>query len=99
MNKAKAKRLTFDDLDAFIKTLTPEQRAMEVMWNGEDRGGFVYQTLVLDDDQVNPSGDGWEDRRNYIRVMMEEEGEGEEVAAAEPIVARKGQPFFGVDAW
>jgi len=41
MNKAKAKRLTFDDLDAFIKTL----------------------------------------------------------AAAEPIVARKGQPFFGVDAW
>ena len=99
MTTPKAKRLTFDDLDNFIKTLTPEQRAMPVMWNGEAGGGFVYQTLVLDDDQVNPTGDGWEDRGNYIRVMVEEEGENAEVAAAEPIVAHRGQPYFGVDAW
>ncbi len=94
-----ARRLSFNDVAKFIETLTPEQREMDAMWAGEGRGGYIYETVVLTDDQINPSGDGWEDRGQYLQAAAAEGTDEERKATTEPIVARKGQPFFGVDAW
>lgn len=90
------KPLNYNDLAKFIETLTPEQREMPVIWNGEGCGGHIYETAVLDDDQVNPSGEGWEDRNSFIQSAIAD-GETYEEVADEPIVAHKGQPYLCVD--
>lgn len=96
------KAITFAELKLHLDAMTPEQLAYPVMWRGEERGGPVIRIKILEDDQINPSGDGMEALSGYVDAVMEDEGisreEAERVARAEEsIVAHKGQTLLLVD--
>jgi hypothetical protein len=93
------KKITFGELKAKLDTFTPEQLAQRVMWGGEDRGGYVGEVHVFEDDQVNPSGDGWESAADYRKQLLEDgetPEEADQIVEAE-IVLRKGSPVLFVD--
>lgn len=93
------KKITFGELKAALDTFTPEQLRQYVMWGGEDRGGFVGEVHVFEDDQVNPSGDGWEDAADYRKQLLEDgetPDEADSIVAAETVL-HKGSPVLFVD--
>lgn len=47
-------------LKAMLDQLTPEQLKQPVRWSGEERSGKIDTMWVLEEDYVNPSGDGLE---------------------------------------
>jgi len=81
--------MTFRELKAALDTMTDEQLNYDAHWCGEDRGGVVGSVWIVDEDQVNPSGDGMEPVSTYA--------ESPEYVTDEPVVARKGQPLLMVD--
>ena len=94
----RSEAMTYQQLLERLRTMTPEQLAHPVIWQGDDRGGYVGAVDVLDKDWVNPECEGWEPRADFIKRMVEEEGEEERAAAeAEMIVGVKGQPYLMVD--
>jgi hypothetical protein len=93
------KKITFGELKAKLESFTPEQLAQKVMWGGEDRGGYVGEVHVFEDDQVNPSGDGWENAADYRKQLLED-GETPEEAdriVESEIVLHRGSPVLFVD--
>lgn len=93
------KKITFGELKATLDTFTPEQLRQYVMWGGEDRGGYVGEVHVFEDDQVNPSGDGWEDAADYRKQLLEDgetPEEADSIIAAETVL-HKGSPVLFVD--
>ena len=81
--------MTFRELKAALELMSEEQLNYEVHWCGEDRGGKVGSVWVVDEDQINPSGDGMEPVSTYADKP--------EYVQDEPIVAHKGQPLLMVD--
>lgn len=95
--------ITYRDLLDKISALTPEQLAMPVLWCGENRGGPVQGIWILEEDQINPSGDGWEPvslvRRELIESERMTEAEADKEIAGEEVVGVKGQVVLLTDEW
>ena len=85
------KTMTYRELKARIEDFTDEQLDMEVVYSHEAGGGKVDSVWVVEDDQVNPSGDGMESVGAYRRMQEEQ---GEDWDPTEPVVCRKGQPIL-----
>lgn len=94
--------MTYAELKEQIDKLSTEQLAMKVVWCGEMRGGEVRHFEVLDEDQINPSGDGMESVSLYAKERAAEQDISIEEAEKltrdeEDIVAHKHQPLLVVD--
>lgn len=101
MTTTKRKPMTYADLAEWIAKMTPEQRAMDAVWVGEERGGRVYAVNELDDDQIAPDCDGMMALSVFKKECANQgmsEAEIEEAIEDEGgIIARKGQPRMDVD--
>lgn len=86
---------TLNDLKNFMQTLNEEQLKQPLRFWGEEIGGEITRVEILEDDQINPSGECCENRSGYLPG-------GENYAADMPmedeeIVIEKGQIMFTVD--
>jgi hypothetical protein len=54
------KKFTYRDLKQMINYLTEEQLDLQVRWAGDGRGGTLDKLWIVEEDQINPSGDGME---------------------------------------
>lgn len=100
MEKQTKKPLTYAQIAEHIAAMTPEQRAMEALWCGEEKGGQIYGFYEFTDDQIN-TGEGLEDVTPHREWLMEH-GHTAEEADAEidsdgGILWRKGQPVMDVE--
>jgi hypothetical protein len=84
--------ILFAELKARLDQMTPEQLAMPVYWVGEDRGAPIVGLEMLNEDHINPSGDGMEPLSAYA-----DDEDFEAIKAEQPVVARKGQLLLLVD--
>jgi hypothetical protein len=76
-------KFTFRDLKKVLDTLTEEQLNMEVRWAGDSRGGTMDSIWIVEEDQINPSGDGMEPVSAY-------DNDPDFDATDEPVVCKKG---------
>lgn len=100
MSKRRDKAMTYGDLKKALDGLTPEQLAMRVGWTGEDTGGYVFSLWIVEEDHINPSGDGGEPVSEVRKYLIEDGYTPEEAQReidSEPVVALKGQPLLMVD--
>lgn len=94
--------MTYAELKEQLDKLTPDQLAMKVVWCGEMRGGEVKGFEVLDEDQIDPSGDGMEPVSLYAKERAAEQDisieEAEKLTREEEgIIAHKHQLLLLVD--
>lgn len=83
IDEAEKQKFTYRTLRDTIATLTDEQLDMEVIWAGDGRGGKLSGIWVVEEDQINPSGDGMEPVSAY-------DDDSDFDASDEPIVCEKG---------
>lgn len=77
------KKFTYRDLKETLNTLTEDQLDMEIRWAGDGRGGKIGEVWIVEEDQINPSGDGMEPVSAYAND--------EDIDVSdEPIVCKKG---------
>ena len=50
-------RITFADLKSALDNMTPEQLAQPVVWEGDERGGYVRHIWIAEEDWVGESSD------------------------------------------
>lgn len=95
--REKPKAMTFRQLRDQLNALPDESLDYKVQWCGEERGGAIGKVWILEEDHVNPSGDGWEPRSSLEHDMIKVEGmtafEAGELLD-EHVVGRKGQPVL-----
>lgn len=99
--ETKRKPMTYAQLGEHIAKMTPEQRACEALWCGEEKGGQVYGFYEFRDDQIN-AGEGLEDLTPHREYLMEHDCMTAEEADAAidsdgGILWRKGQPVMDVE--
>lgn len=82
----------WQDLKEFCNSLTEEQLEYPVIWTGEDRGGYVSFADCMEEDYINPSGEGSEPLSAY-----KGEEDYEDMIDNEPRTFLKGQPVIAVD--
>lgn len=51
---------TYQDLQDFLATLSPEQLAQKIRFWGDLIGGTVENVTIFQEDYINPSGEGIE---------------------------------------
>lgn len=90
----KKKPLTWADIKDYANSLSDEELKQPVRYCGEYKGGEVYSIYILNDDFINPSGDGIEPRSYYAES---EDPDDREMAESEPIVLPKGSILLDVD--
>lgn len=64
---------TYGDLLVELMALTPEQQNQQVRWINEAGNGKVRSLWVLDEDHIDPSGEGLEGVSGYADTMTAEE--------------------------
>lgn len=70
---------------------------MPVYYTGEGISGPIFGVWILDEDYINPSGEGMERVSDVRRGLIEEgltEAEADEGIAEEVVVASKGEPLL-----
>lgn len=80
---------TWYDLKTFCNVLTGDQLGKEVVVWGDEVGFKIKGKQVLEDDYINPGGDGVEP----VYLYKDEP----EMLEGEPIVYYKGQPVLIID--
>lgn len=77
--------MTYLELEAKLRTLTPEQKAQKVAFSGfERRGGDIESLWIAEEDHINPTGEGDEP----ISVYADDP---DFIASEERITVRKGE--------
>lgn len=89
------KSIIWMDILNFCKTLTLEELHQDVRVWGDEKGGGIYAISVIQDDLINPSGEGVEMKSMYINDSEDEESR--EMAEDEPVVMPKGTIIFELD--
>ena len=93
--KGNEESLIWDDIFYFCLTLTPDQLKQPVKVWGEEKAGGIYAISEIQDDLINPSGEGVEMKSMYINESEDEESR--EIAEDEPVVIPKGTIIFDLD--
>lgn len=57
--------MNYKELKDKLNQLTPEQLQMDVLFWGENVSGEITNLLILEDDYINPSGEGCEPLAGY----------------------------------
>lgn len=78
--------LTWRDLKEALATLPEDRLDDPVIYTKEAGGGFAYHAAILDEDHIDPDGEGIAGVSVY-----RESGMSDEAIAAERVVACKGQ--------
>jgi hypothetical protein len=81
------KKFTYRDMLSAMSTFTDEQLDMEVRWSGDESGGELSGFWIVEEDQINPSGDGMEPVSVYANDPDVD-------VDAEEIVCKKGTPIL-----
>lgn len=86
--------LLWSDLKTFCNSLSEEQLQNEVRVWGEEKGGGIYAISEIQDDLINPSGDGLEMKSIYTES---EDKDDKEIGEEEDIVVSKGSIILELD--
>lgn len=76
-----------------LQTLSPEQLEQEVRVTGEDHSAKIDELWILEEDYINPEGDGAEP----ISSFELDDDFDEAALAAAPRAAHKGDVFLSED--
>lgn len=77
------KAITYRKLKEILDSLDESQLDTPVRWGGDNTSGVISDTWIVEEDQINPSGDGWEPVSVY-------DNDPEFDMSDEPIVCKKG---------
>lgn len=86
---------TFGGLKQFVNTLSEDQLKQKLRFWGDEIGGTFEGVQVLQDDQINPFGDGCEDRSPYLPGGEHYDPQFD--MENEPIVLSKGAIMFEIE--
>ncbi len=93
-HKGNEKTMLWKDIKEFCDTLTAEQLEQDVLIWGDEKGGGAFAISILQDDMINPSGEGIEPKSFYA----ESEDEVDRATAEEEIIViHKGKIIIDVD--
>ena len=67
--KEPTENYTYGDLLTELQALTPEQQNQQVRWVNEQGNGKVRSLWTLEEDHIDPSGDGMEPISAYCDTM------------------------------
>lgn len=59
------RRVTFNDIAFFLPSMNNEALNQQIIYWGENDGGFFDELMILGEDYVNISGEGYEPVSNY----------------------------------
>lgn len=77
------KAITYRKLRDVLNSLDESQLDSPVRWGGDNNSGVIADTWLVEEDQINPSGDGWEPKSVY-------DNDPEFDMSDEPVVCKKG---------
>lgn len=86
---------TLAHLRNFVNSLSEDELKQPLRFWGDEIGGLIYSATILQDDQINPSGECCEDRSGYMPGGEHYDPDFE--MEDEPIVLSKGAVIFQVD--
>ena len=81
---------TYNELKKILDTLDENQLNCPVRWGGEGNSGLIQSVWIVEENQINPSGDGWEPVSAY-------DNDPEFDMSDEPVVCSKGTPILLAD--
>lgn len=85
--------LTWEDIYYFCLTLNTAQLKQNVRVMGDEKGGGIYAISEVQDDLINPSGEGLEMKSIYSNG----DNEDKEIAEDEDVIVSKGTIIFEID--
>jgi len=59
------KPITYRHLKELLNSLDESHLDHPVRWGGDNTSGLITGTWLVEEDQINPSGDGWEPKSAY----------------------------------
>jgi hypothetical protein len=86
--------MTYGDLKRGLSELTDEQLKQDVRVSGEEHSARVCEMWILEEDHINPSGEGMEP----VSAYLDDPEYGQEFVDGEVIVAKKGTVLLVEDA-
>ena len=86
------KKMTYRELRDVLNSLSESQLNMPVRWGGENNSGFFTKVWIVEEDQINPSGDGWEPVSAY-----KDDPDFPDIHVTEPVVCKKDTPILLTD--
>jgi hypothetical protein len=92
--KGDEKSLIWEDIYNFCLTLTPDKLKQPVRVWGEEKAGGIYAISEIQDDLINPSGEGLETKSSYANSEDESD---REAAEDEAVILPKGTIIFDLD--
>jgi hypothetical protein len=91
---------TYGDMLAALQALSPKQLLQNARWISESGQGKVAPLWVLEEDHIDPSGEGLEPVSGYLPAEGEEFNENEHMGAEELAAENlwpKGFVFISID--
>ncbi len=79
--------LTYRSLKKILENFDETQLDLPVRWVGDGASGIINGMWIVEEDQINPSGDGWEPVSTY-------DNDPDFDASDEAVVCEKGSPML-----